>query len=183
MPYLILDRDGVINHDSDEYIKNPEEWQPIPGSLKAIARANRAGFRIIVVTNQSGLGRGYFDINTLNAIHKKMHQKLARMGGGIDAIFFCPHHPDDGCDCRKPKPGMLEAIRDRLNISLQKVMFVGDTMADIQAARAAGAIPVLVRTGKGERTLVENNDLTDVHIYPDLAACIDEMLKEHEVNR
>lgn len=176
MAYLILDRDGVINHDSDDYIKSPEEWQPIPGSLKAIAKANRAGFHVIVVTNQSGLARGYFDIDTLNAIHKKMHQKLARLGGRIEAVIFCPHGPDDDCDCRKPKPGMLNEIRDRLNISLEKVWFVGDTFSDIQAAKIAGAIPVLVRTGKGERTLATDNDLDDVQIFSDLATCIETLV-------
>ncbi len=176
MAYLILDRDGVINHDSDDYIKSPEEWLPIPGSLKAIAKANRAGFRVIVVTNQSGLARGYFDIDTLNAIHKKMHQKLARLGGRIEAVIFCPHGPDDGCDCRKPKSGMLKEIRDRLNISLEKVWFVGDTFSDIQAAKAVGAVPVLVRTGKGERTLSSDNDLDDVQIFSDLAACIETLV-------
>jgi len=178
MAYLILDRDGVINHDSDDYIKSPEEWLPLPGSLEAIAIANRAGFHVIVVTNQSGLARGYFDINTLNAIHKKMNQKIARLGGRIEAIFFCPHAPDEGCDCRKPKPGMLNEIRDRLNISLEKVWFVGDTFADIQAARSADAVPVLVRTGKGEKTLAADNDLTGVSIYPDLASCIEALVNE-----
>ncbi len=176
MAYLILDRDGVINQDSDDYIKRPEEWIPVPGSLKAIARANRAGFRVIVVTNQSGLARGYFDINKLNAIHKKMHQKLARLGGKIEAVFFCPHAPDDGCDCRKPKPGMLNEIRERLNISLDKVWFVGDTFSDVQAARSAGTVPVLVRTGKGEKTLASDNDLTDVQIFSDLASCIETLV-------
>ena len=178
MAYLILDRDGVINYDSDEYIKSPEEWLPIPGSLKAIAKANRAGFRVIVVTNQSGLARGYFDMETLNAIHKKMHQKLARVGGKIEAVFFCPHDPDDGCDCRKPKSGMLNEIRDRLNISLEKVFFVGDTISDIQAARAAGTIPVLVRTGKGEKTLAADDDLADVQIFSDLASFIETLVNE-----
>ena len=178
MAYLILDRDGVINHDSDDYIKSPEEWRPIPGSLKAISKANRAGFRVIVVTNQSGLARGYFDINTLNEIHKKMHQKLSRKGGRIEAVFFCPHGPDDGCNCRKPKSGLLEEIRDRLNISLEEVLFVGDSYSDIQAARSAGAVPVLVRTGKGEKTLAaDDNNLSDVQIYSDLAACIDSLLE------
>lgn len=178
MAYLILDRDGVINHDSDGYIKSPDEWLPIPGSLKAIAKANRAGFRVIVVTNQSGLARGLFDINTLNAIHKKMHQKLARVGGRIEAVLFCPHHPDDGCDCRKPAPGMLNEIRNRLNISLDKVLFVGDTYSDVEAARAAGALPALVLTGKGERTVSADNDLANVAIYPDLASCIEKLIGE-----
>lgn len=177
MPYLILDRDGVINEDSDAYIKNPDEWLPVPGSLKAIARANRAGYRVIVVTNQSGLARGLFDIDALNAIHRKMHDSLARLGGMIEAVFFCPHTPDAHCSCRKPKPEMLEQIRDRLNISLEKVWVVGDSYRDLEAARAAGAKPVLVRTGKGEKTLSdEDNDLSDVDIFADLAACIDHML-------
>ncbi|MFK8068346.1 MAG: D-glycero-beta-D-manno-heptose 1,7-bisphosphate 7-phosphatase [Gammaproteobacteria bacterium] len=181
MAYLILDRDGVINQDSDDYIKNPNEWLPIPGSLKAISNANRAGFRVIVVTNQSGLGRGIFDINTLNEMHKKMHKKLARVGGVIEAVFFCPHKPDEGCDCRKPKAGMLEEIRQRLNISLEKVWYVGDSYTDVQAARSAGATPVLVRTGKGERTLAGNakHDLGNVPVYSDLAACVDALLQHN----
>ncbi len=178
MAYLILDRDGVINQDSDDYIKSPEEWIAIPGSLEAIAKANRAGFRVIVVTNQSGLARGYFDINMLNAMHQKLHKKLARLGGEIEAIFFCPHLPDEGCECRKPKPGMLKEIQERLNISLEKVWFVGDSYSDIKAARAAGAIPKLVRTGKGERTMAADNELSDVEIFSDLAACIDTLLEE-----
>ncbi len=180
MAYLILDRDGVINQDSDDYIKSPDEWLPIPGSLKAISNANRAGFRVIVVTNQSGLARGMFDINTMNAMHKKLHKKLARVGGRIEAIFFCPHKPDAGCNCRKPKSGMLDEIRKRLNISLEKVWYVGDSYTDVQAARAAGAIPILVSTGKGERTLAEDvkNDLSDVPVYSDLAACVDALLQQ-----
>ncbi len=180
MAYLILDRDGVINHDSDDYIKSPEEWLPITGSLEAISKANRAGFRVVVVTNQSGLARGYFDIDTLNAIHKKMLKKLAELGGEVEAIMFCPHAPDDGCDCRKPKPGMLNEIRDRLNISLDNVFFVGDTISDIKAAKAAGAVPVLVRTGKGEKTLAMNDlagDLVDVQIFSDLASCVETLVK------
>lgn len=177
MPYLILDRDGVINEDSDEYIKSPDEWIPIKGSLKAIARANRAGYRVIVVTNQSGLARGLFDIDDLNAIHRKMHDNLTRLGGTIEAVFFCPHGPDEHCSCRKPKSEMLEQIRDRLIISLENVWAVGDSYRDLEAARAVGAVPVLVRTGKGEKTLSdEENDLSDVDIYEDLADCIDHML-------
>lgn len=177
MPYLILDRDGVINEDSDAYIKSPEEWNAVPGSLKAIARANRAGYRVIVVTNQSGLARGLFDIDTLNAIHLKMHKKLAKVGGKIDAVLFCPHGPDDDCRCRKPLPGMLEQIRDRLNISLERVPVIGDSYRDLEAARAVGAKPVLVRTGKGERTLTkEENDLSDVDIYDDLDAFVSDLL-------
>ncbi len=177
MPYLILDRDGVINEDSDDYIKSPAEWKAVPGSLKAIARANRAGYRVIVVTNQSGLARGLFDIDALNAIHLKMHKKLAKVGGKLEAILFCPHGPDDHCDCRKPLPGMLHQIRDRLNISLEKVSVVGDSYRDLEAARAAGAKPVLVRTGKGEKTLsAEENDLSDVDIYNDLDAFVTDLL-------
>lgn len=177
MPYLILDRDGVINHDSDDYIKSPDEWRSIPGSLNAIARANRAGYRVIVVTNQSGLARGYFDINTLNAIHKKMHQKLAKLGGRIEAVIFCPHGPDDGCSCRKPRAGMLEEIRDRLKLSMDQIWVVGDSYSDIEAARTVGAIPILVRTGKGERTLVADNDLMDVQIFNNLEECINKLLE------
>lgn len=170
MKLIILDRDGVINHDSDEYIKSAEEWTAIPGSLEAIGKLNQQGFRIVVASNQAGLARGKFNIEDLNAIHKKMHVHLAQFGGIIEAIFFCPHGPDDGCECRKPKPGLLLDIAKRLRISLDGVIVVGDKLSDIQAASAAGASPTLVRTGYGQ-TLVDNNEVPEgVPVYENLSA-------------
>lgn len=156
MSLIILDRDGVINRDSDEYIKSPEEWIPIDGSLEAIAQLNRNGYRVVVATNQSGIDRGLFSIDTLFEIHKKMYRLLAEVGGTLDGVFFCPHMPKKGCECRKPKPGLLHQIEKRLGVSLQGVPMVGDSLRDLEAARSVGANPVLVRTGKGERTLAQH---------------------------
>jgi D-glycero-D-manno-heptose 1,7-bisphosphate phosphatase len=168
---IILDRDGVINYDSDLYVKSPDEWIPIPGSLDAIARLNAAGFRVVVASNQSGIARGLFTLEDLLRIHEKMYQQLAWVGGSIDAIFFCPHGPDAGCGCRKPRPGMLLDIAQRLQISLEGVPMVGDALHDIHAARSVGATPVLVRTGKGARTLQQQGaELEDVPVYDDLAS-------------
>lgn len=149
---IILDRDGVINEDSDLYIKSPDEWQPIPGSLDAIARLHRAGYRIAVATNQSGVGRGLFDVATLNAMHAKMHRLVAKAGGRIDAVFFCPHPPEAGCDCRKPKAGLYRAIAERFDVDLAGVPAVGDSLRDLQAATEVGCRPYLVLTGKGQKT-------------------------------
>ena len=152
MKLAIIDRDGVINYDSDQYIKTPAEWKPIPQSLEAIARLNHAGYRVVVATNQSGVGRGLLDMSTLNAIHDKMYRALANVGGRIDALFFCPHMDENNCDCRKPKPGMLLDIAKRFNVDLKNIPFIGDSLKDLQAAQAVGAKPILVRTGKGEKT-------------------------------
>jgi D-glycero-D-manno-heptose 1,7-bisphosphate phosphatase len=173
---VILDRDGVINFDSDEYIKAPEEWRPIPGSLEAIARLNRAGYRVVVATNQSGVGRGLFTIETLNAIHERMRALLAEVGGSIDAIFFCPHRPQDNCQCRKPRPGLLLEIASRLRISLNGVPVVGDSWRDVEAALAVGARPILVRTGKGREALAERPAPPEVAVYDDLAAVVADLL-------
>ncbi len=148
---VILDRDGTINEDRDDYVKSPEEWVPIPGALEAIARLNHAGWHTVIATNQSGLGRGTFDMSTLNAMHVKMNQLLAKQGGRIDAVFFCPHAPDDGCSCRKPLPGLFEQIGERFGVALRDVPVVGDTLRDLQAGVAVGCEPHLVRTGKGAR--------------------------------
>ena len=145
MKLVILDRDGVINYDSDQYIKSPEEWKPIPGSLAAIARLNQAGYRVVVATNQSGIGRGLFETDTLVAIHDKMNKALALMGGRIDAIFFCPHTNDDQCDCRKPKPGMLLRATSEWGLDLGKSFMIGDHAKDMGAAKAAGCKAVLIR--------------------------------------
>ena len=166
---VILDRDGVINRDSEQFIKSPDEWRPIPGSLEAIARLNHAGFRVVVATNQSGIGRGLFDMATLNAIHEKMHRALALVGGRIDALVYCPHTGEAQCECRKPKTGMLREIGMRLGVDLAGVPCVGDSLRDLQSADAAGAQPMLVLTGKGERTLREGNLPNKTVIFPDLA--------------
>ena len=178
MALIILDRDGVINEDSDDYIKSPAEWQPIPGSLEAIAKLSHHGYRVIVVTNQSGLGRKLFTIESLNAIHMKMNTHLAQFGGVIDAIFFCPHVPKDDCSCRKPKPGLYNDISERLRVSLNKVFCVGDKMTDIQAIQSAGGKPVLVRTGKGQSQIDQGLVPAGIPIYDDLAEFVDEIVIE-----
>lgn len=173
MPLVILDRDGVVNEDSDAYIKSPDEWVPIPGSLEAIARLNHAGYRVVIATNQSGVARGLFGMGELDAIHQKLHTALARLGGQLDGIYFCPHGPDDGCACRKPRPGLLLEIAARHGIELTGVPAIGDSLRDLEAARAVGATPILVRTGKG-RTTEERlpADWGPVAVYDDLAQAI-----------
>ncbi|MCP5153472.1 MAG: D-glycero-beta-D-manno-heptose 1,7-bisphosphate 7-phosphatase [Ectothiorhodospiraceae bacterium] len=175
---VILDRDGVINEDSDAYIKSPAEWHPIPGSLHAIARLRHAGYRVAVATNQSGIRRGLFDPEVLNQIHDRMHRMLAEVGGQIEAVVYCPCLPRDRCDCRKPKPGMLLEIARRMRVSLDGVPVVGDAMRDIDAARAAGATPVLVRTGKGRRTesSAPPGALDGVAVHDDLASYVESLL-------
>lgn len=176
MKLIILDRDGVINYDSDKYIKSAEEWKAIPGSLEAIGKLNQHGYHIVIATNQSGIARGKFSMETLNAIHMKMHTHLAQFGGVIEAIFICPHGPDDDCRCRKPAPGLFFEIKKRLRISLDGVIAVGDKLTDIEATRAAGATPVLVKTGK-EHVTIENGEIPDnVEIYDDLAAVVDALI-------
>lgn len=177
MKLIILDRDGVINEDSDNFIKSPEEWIPITGSLEAIARLTLAGYLVVVATNQSGIARGLFDIETLNRIHQKMHQQAQEAGGVIQAVFFCPDvdmaNPD-----RKPNPGMLKKIAQRLKVSLKAVPVVGDSLRDLQAAQAAGAIPILVLTGNGRNTLNNCTDLSNVLVFDDLTAVADALLAE-----
>ena len=169
MKLVILDRDGVINHDSATFIKSPEEWIPIPGSLEAIAMLNQSGYRVAVATNQSGIARGLFDMAALNAIHDKMHRALSQIGGRIDALFYCPHAADDHCDCRKPKTGMIEDISRRFSIELNHVYAVGDALRDMQAFANAGCKPILVRTGKGEETLSQGQLPPNVLVMADLA--------------
>lgn len=176
MKLIILDRDGVINFDSDQFIKNPEEWKSIPGSLEAIARLNQAGYRVVVATNQSGVGRGLFDMPTLNAIHDKMHKACALVGARIDAVFFCPHTADSHCSCRKPKAGMLEEIAARYNTSLAGVPAVGDSLRDLQSAATMGAQPYLVLTGKGFRTQAAGGLPEGTRIFPDLVALVSELV-------
>lgn len=148
---VILDRDGTINHDRDDYVKSAEEWVPLPGALEAIARLNHAGWHVVVASNQSGLGRGLFDVAALNAMHTKMHKLLGVAGGRIDAVFYCPHSPEESCNCRKPAPGLFEQIGERYGMDLTGVSTVGDTLRDLQAGAAAGCLTHLVLTGKGEK--------------------------------
>jgi D-glycero-D-manno-heptose 1,7-bisphosphate phosphatase len=169
MKLAILDRDGVINFDSDQYIKSPAEWRPIPGSIEAIARLNQSGYRVAVATNQSGIGRGLFDMATLNAINDKMMEMVFRHGGRIDALFFCPHTAAEECACRKPRTGMLEEIAARFHADLNGVPCVGDSLKDVQSADAVGAQPILVLTGKGERTREEGGLPKKTLVFQDLA--------------
>ena len=152
MKLLILDRDGVINHDSDDFIKSPEEWQPIKGSLQAIARLSQAGYDIVIISNQSGVGRGLFSADTLGQIHVRMIDYIHQHGGKIHGLFVCPHHPDDDCECRKPKDGLYNELAERLSVTFKDVYSVGDSLRDLEAAHTAGATPVLVKTGKGKST-------------------------------
>ncbi|THF63772.1 D-glycero-beta-D-manno-heptose 1,7-bisphosphate 7-phosphatase [Pseudothauera nasutitermitis] len=172
MKLIILDRDGVINHDSDQFIKSPDEWKPITGSLEAIARLNQWGWRVVVATNQSGVGRGLFGMDTLNAIHEKMVKSLTQAGGRLDAIFFCPHAADSTCECRKPRPGMLREIGARFNVPLEGVPMVGDSLRDLQAGLAVGCKPYLVLTGKGQKTREDPDLPPGTEIYPDLATLV-----------
>ena len=170
MKLVILDRDGTINQDSAQYIKSPAEWKPIPGSLEAIARLTQGGWRVVVATNQSGIARGLFDMAALNAIHAEMHRAVGLAGGRIDAIFFCPHAADSGCECRKPKPGLLLDIASRMDVGLAEVPMVGDSLRDLEAAAAAGAKPYLVLTGKGKKTRDAGGLPPGTQVFADLGA-------------
>jgi D-glycero-D-manno-heptose 1,7-bisphosphate phosphatase len=176
MKLVILDRDGTINEDSADYVKSPDEWTPLPGALEAIARLNHGGWHVVIASNQSGLGRGLFDVSTLNAMHAKMHGLLADVGARIDAVFYCPHAPDAACHCRKPESGLFEQIGERYGIDLRGVPMVGDTANDLLGAVAVGCEPHLVLTGKGAlyrgRTLPENFP-KETRIHADLAAFAD----------
>ncbi len=180
MKLIILDRDGVINYDSDDYIKNVDEFVPIPGSLEAITRLNKAGYKVYIATNQSGIARGYYNEETLQQMHDKLAQLLAEQGGHIDGIFYCPHGPDDNCDCRKPLPGLLHQIADHTGQSLKGIPTVGDSLRDLESAREVGAVPYLVKTGKGERTLANGRGLGDVAVFDDLAAVVDYLLQNED---
>lgn len=182
MQLVILDRDGVINQDSGEHIKSPDEWIPIPGSLEAIARLHRAGWQVVVVTNQSGIARDLFDLDTLMRIHEKMHRAVQEKGGLIDAVFFCPHGPDDDCDCRKPRPGLFHDIARRLRINMKGVPAIGDSLRDLQAARDAGAHPILVKTGKGSETLDHPGLEPGVPVFNNLASAVDALLTRMPVS-
>ena len=176
MKLVILDRDGVINFDSPHFIKSPEEWKPIPGSLDAIARLNQAGYRVVVASNQSGIGRGLFDMATLNAIHDKMHKAAQLAGGRIDAVFFCPHPADSKCSCRKPESGMFLDIAKRYSMKLTSVWCVGDSLRDLVAATNAGGLPKLVRTGKGKQTEDVGGLPEGTEVFNDLAEAVKALL-------
>lgn len=185
---IILDRDGTINEDRDDFVKSPDEWVPLPGALEAIARLNHAGWHTVVATNQSGLGRGTFDMATLNAMHAKMNQLLAKQGGRIDAVFFCPHTPEDGCACRKPLPGLFEQIGARFGVELNDVPVVGDALRDLQAGVAVGCRPHLVRTGKGaqlDQAQVEAlcAQVPGTRVHADLAAFAEYMIRTEREGR
>lgn len=169
MKLVILDRDGVINYDSDQFIKHPDEWKPIPGSLEAIARLNHAGYTVVIATNQSGIGRGLFEMSTLVAIHEKLQKMLSQVGGRVDAIFYCPHTADVKCGCRKPEPGMLQKIAERFETDLTGVPAIGDSLRDLVAAAKVGASPILVLTGKGSKTFENGNLPEGTRVYTDLA--------------
>lgn len=173
MSYIILDRDGVINYDSDAYIKSPNEWIPIPGSLEAIARLNRIGFRVLIATNQSGIGRGFYDLDMLDCIHEKLMYELASVGGYIEEIFFCPHHPDDQCLCRKPKPGLIHRMQEKYAFKLADTFFVGDSFADIRAAQTAGCNPILVLSGNGKQTLDNYPEFLSLPNFANLAEAVE----------
>lgn len=183
MPVLVLDRDGVINFDSDDYIRGLDDWRPIPGSIEAIARFSQAGYRVAIATNQSGLSRGYFTLDDLEAIHQQLCQLVEEAGGAIAGIFYCPHLPDEGCDCRKPGTALLQAIEAELDASAVGAWFIGDSLKDLQAARRHGCRPALVKTGKGEATLaalqapdVDLEDPGSVPVHADLAAAAEAIL-------
>ncbi len=180
MKLIILDRDGVINEDSDAFIKSVDEWTPLPGSIDAIARLTMNDYRVVVATNQSGIARGLFDIDTLMRIHDKMHRLVKEAGSAIEAVFFCPHGPDDGCECRKPKAGMFRDIGTRLRVDLTGVPAVGDSLRDLQTAEVVGARPILVRTGKGEQTLATLGNRAGLEVYDNLAAVVDALLLEDQ---
>ena len=179
MKLIILDRDGVINQDSVNFIKSVDEFIPLPGSLEAISRLTQAGYRVAVATNQSGIARGYFDIATLNAMHDKLRRLLAAHGGNIEMIAFCPHGPDDNCDCRKPKPGLYHEIGRRMEMSLKDVPVIGDSLRDLEAARTVAARPILVRSGKGQDTLDKGVGLAGIPVYDDLLAAVNALLEEN----
>ncbi|PCI39036.1 MAG: D-glycero-beta-D-manno-heptose-1,7-bisphosphate 7-phosphatase [Thiotrichales bacterium] len=176
---IILDRDGVINYDSPGYIKAPEEWQAIPGSLQAIANLNKAGITVAVATNQSGIARRYYSLQTLHIIHKKMYGELQAVAGNIDKLVYCPHGPNNNCKCRKPRPGMLQTICKHYNIVLpsNQVIFIGDSIRDVEAARMAGIKPILVLTGNGNKTVLKHPQLErTVPIYKDLATAVSDFV-------
>lgn len=179
MSMIILDRDGVINRDSDEYIKSADEWLPIAGSPEAIAQLCQHGYKVYVISNQSGLGRKLFDMNTLIEIHQKMHATIEEAGGKIEAILFCPHHPRENCQCRKPEVGLYHELSARLGRDLNGVPMIGDSLRDLQAAEKMSGRPMLVRTGKGLKTLASQDPLLDrLDVFDDLQKCVNFLLEQ-----
>jgi D-glycero-D-manno-heptose 1,7-bisphosphate phosphatase len=177
--FIILDRDGVINYESKNYIKTPEEWLPIPGSLEAIALLTQAGYTIAVATNQSGVGRGYYTEADLALIHRKMLNSVKALGGKVDQVFYCPHLPDDHCTCRKPGIGLFEQIADYYQLDLRGIISIGDSLRDIKSALKVGCEPILVLTGNGEQTLLNNRELVDeIPVFPDLLSAIRKLLQK-----
>ena len=188
MRLVILDRDGTINQDRDDYVKSVQEWVSIPGALEAVARLNHAGWHTVIATNQSGLARGLFDMAALNAMHERMNRELAALGGRIDAVFFCPHGPDDGCRCRKPLPGLFETIGERYGLPLGEVHAVGDSLRDAVAAAAAGCVPHLVRTGKAagldDARLAELlKEVPGTQVHADLAGFASALIQDERRER
>lgn len=174
---IILDRDGVINFESGDYIKTPDEWEPIPGSLDAITRLTQAGHQVVIMTNQSGVGRGLYSEEMLSQIHAKLFQALAALGGCIEKVYYCPHHPDDVCDCRKPKPGMLKQIQQDFNVDLKHCLLIGDSWRDMQAAQTMQCPCWLVKTGNGQ-DLIDGGIIPDgFPVYDSLSAAVDNILK------
>lgn len=185
---VILDRDGTINQDRDDYVKSPDEWVALPGALEAISRLNHAGWHTVLATNQSGLGRGLFDMASMNAIQLKLNQALALQGGRIDAVFFCPHAPDDGCECRKPLPGLMHQIAERFGVSLDNTPMVGDNLRDMQAGAAAGCPTHLVLTGKsagleGKRLADLLDQVPGTRVHADLSAFADWLIRQDRSHR
>lgn len=188
MKLVILDRDGTINEDRDDFVKSADEWVPLPGALEAIARLNQAGWHTVVATNQSGIGRGLFDMAALNAMHLKLNQALHKVGGRVDAVFFCPHTPEDDCSCRKPRAGLFEQIGERYGIDLAGVPAVGDSMRDLRASQAAGCRPHLVRTGKlglaGEDAIaLACAEVPGLQVHADLAAFAEALVQQERAAR
>jgi len=180
MKYIILDRDGVINYDSEHYIKTPDEWIPMPGSIEAIARLHQAGYKIAIATNQSGIARGLYNLDILNAIHEKLRSAVKLAGGNIDVIFFCPHHPEEQCGCRKPEPGMLLSAARHFDISLSGVHMVGDTWRDAQAAQQAGCTPLLVRSNMPGYFDDVSNKFPNVQKFENLSQAVDFVLADKQ---
>ena len=176
---VILDRDGVINQDSDQPVKSEQEWIPIDGSLEAIAALNQAGYKVVIATEQSGLGLGLFNIDALNAMHNKMHRALDSLGAQIEAVLFCPHTPEDNCDCRKPNSGMLQQIRERFFTELEDVPVISNGQKALESALAVGAQPMLVLTGKGNETLQALDKALNIPVYDNLASAVDALLDDN----
>lgn len=176
MKLVILDRDGTLNPLGDDFITSPDEWSAQPGALEAVARLNHGGWRVVVATNQSGIGRGLFDMHALNAMHEKMHRLVNQAGGRIDAVIFCPHMADDQCDCRKPKPGMVHEVMERFNVRGDGLPLIGDSLRDLQAVAEVGGKPLLVRTGKGLRTLEKGGLPQGTQVFDDLFDAADYLI-------